>query len=75
MVSNGGSEPELSGYRFFARSGLIVVVVDIQSAPTVSLRGAVGLVEEQLACIEAQGCAGSESLPGSIVGARDRSTG
>jgi hypothetical protein len=67
--------PELSGYRIFARSGTIVAVVDIQSAPAVSLRGAVGLVEEQLACIAAQGCAGNESLPGSIFGARDRPAG
>lgn len=67
--------PELSGYRFYARSGTIVAVVDIQSAPAVSLRGAVGVVEEQLACIEAQGCAGNLSLPGSIVGARDRPAG
>jgi len=69
----GGTE--LSGYRIFARSGTIVAVVDIQSAPAVSLRGAVGLVEEQLACIEAQGCAGSVSLPGSIFGVRDRPSG
>ena len=67
--------PELSGYRIFARSGAIVAIVDVQSAPAVSLRGAVSLVEEQLACIEAQGCAGSVSLPGSIVGARDRPAG
>lgn len=64
--------PDLSGYRIFARSGTIVAIVDIQSAPEVSLRGAVGLVEEQLACIAAQGCAGAVSLPGSIFGARDR---
>ena len=65
----------LSGYRIYARSGTIVAVVDVQSAPEVSLRGAVGLVEEQLACITAQGCAGSVSLPGSIFGARDRPQG
>lgn len=64
--------PDLSGYRIFARSGTVVAIVDIQSAPEVSLRGAVGLVEEQLACIAAQGCTGSVSLPGSIFGARDR---
>jgi hypothetical protein len=63
---------ELSGYRIFARSGTIVTVMDIQSAPAVSLRGAISLVEEQLACIAAQGCPGSVSLPGSIFGARDR---
>lgn len=67
--------PTLSGFRFYARSGTIVAVVDVQSEPAVSLRGAVGLVEEQLACIEAQGCTGSVSLPGSIVGARDRPSG
>lgn len=66
---------ELSGYRIFARSGSIVVILDIQSAPAVSLRGAVGLVEEQLACISAQGCSGSVSLPGSIFGTRDRPAG
>lgn len=75
MTTLSDSGPEISGYRFYARSGTIVAVVDIQSAPEVSLRGAVGLVEEQLACIEAQGCAGSVSLPGSIVGARDRPSG
>jgi predicted aminopeptidase len=64
--------PELSGYRIYARSGTIVAIVDVQSAPAVSLRGAVGLVEEQLACIAAQGCSGNASLPGSIFGTRDR---
>ena len=54
------------------RDGYRVAIVDIQSAPEVSLRGAVGLVEEQLACIAAQGCSGSVSLPGSIFGTRDR---
>jgi hypothetical protein len=72
-LQEGGSE--LSGYRIYARSGTIVAVLDIQSAPAVSLRGAVSLMEEQLACIEAQGCAGSASLPGSIFGARDRPSG
>jgi hypothetical protein len=74
MTTTGENSLVLSGYRIFARSGTIVSVVDIQSAPAVSLRGAVGLVEEQLACIEALGC-GSVSLPGSIVGARERPSG
>jgi hypothetical protein len=75
MVTRQEGGSELSGYRIYARSGTIVAVLDIQSAPAVSLRGAVGLMEEQLACIEAQGCAGSASLPGSIFGARDRPSG
>lgn len=75
MVSLQGDGPELSGYRIFARSGTIVAVVDVQSAPAVSLRGAVSLAEDQLACIAAQGCTGNEDLPGSIFGARDRPAG
>ncbi len=75
MTTRQENGSELSGYRIYARSGAIVAVVDIQSAPAVSLRGAVSLVEEQLACIAAQGCAGSVSLPGSIFGARDRPSG
>ena len=66
---------ELSGYRIFTRSGNIVAIVELTSDPPVSLRGAVGLTEEQLACIAAQGCAGNVSLPGSIFGARDRPAG
>lgn len=72
MATLQENDPDLTGYRIFARSGTIVAILDIQSAPTVSLRGAVGLMEDQLACIAAQGCAGSVSLPGSIFGARDR---
>lgn len=75
MITLREDGSEFSGYRIYARSGVIVAVVDIQSTPEVSLRGAVGLVEEQLACIAAQGCAGSVSLPGSIFGARDRPQG
>ena len=75
MTTRQEDGPELSGYRVFARSGTIVAIVDVQSAPEVSLRGAVGLVEEQLACIAALGCSGSVSLPGSIFGARDRPEG
>lgn len=75
MTTPRETDSELVGYRVFARSGAIVTVIDIQSAPAVSLRGAVGLAEEQLACIEAQGCTGSVSLPGSIFGTRDRPAG
>ena len=66
---------ELAGYRILTRSGNVVAITDIQSAPAVSLRGAVGLVEDQLDCITAQGCSGSASLPGSIFGVRDRPSG
>lgn len=66
---------ELAGYRVFTRSGTIVAITDIRSAPAVSLRGAISLVEDQLRCIAAQGCAGNASLPGSIFGTRDRPAG
>lgn len=75
MVTRQEDGTELHGYRIYARSGLIVAVLDVQSSPAVSLRGAVGLMEEQLACIAAGGCAGSASLPGSMFGARDRPAG
>lgn len=60
------------GFRILTRTGAIVAVLDIQSNPGVSLRGAVGMMEDQLACIAAQGCAGATSLPGSVFGARER---
>ncbi|MFT4036617.1 MAG: Ig-like domain-containing protein [Thermomicrobiales bacterium] len=69
------SGEQFEGYRILTRSGGIVAMLDVQSNPGVSLRGAVGMMEDQLACIEAQGCAGATSLPGSMFGGRDRPEG
>jgi hypothetical protein len=69
-VHDGGTA--LSGYRLLARSGAIVSIMEIQSAPAVSLGDAISLMEEQLDCIAAQGCAGSASLPSSILGDWER---
>lgn len=67
-----GSGPPLRGFRIYTRTGSIIAVLDIESEPEIALRGAVGLMEQQLACLREQGCSGSVSLPGSVFGGRDR---
>ncbi len=64
-----------NGYRIFARVSGIVAVLDIESIPEIPLNGAENLMEQQLACIEAQGCMGPATLPASLFGGRERTRG
>jgi hypothetical protein len=57
-----------SGFRIYTRSGPIVAMVEIVTAPEIGLRAAAGLMEQQLACIAAQGCTGSIRLPAALFG-------
>lgn len=61
------SDGELArGYRILARRGTIVASLEVETAPGISLRAASALMEEQLACIDAQGCRGLASLPATL---------
>lgn len=69
----GGENGDVAiGYQIFARVSGIVAVLDIESIPEIPLNGAENLMEQQLACIEAQGCMGPATLPASLFGGRDR---
>lgn len=67
-----GDGPPLRGFRIYTRTGSIIAVLDIESDPEIALRGAVGLMEQQLSCLREQGCSGSVALPGSVFGERER---
>jgi hypothetical protein len=70
-VGEGGQTA--GGYRMYARVGPIVAVIEIGSVPDVSLEAATELMQAQIACVEAGGCAGLASLPRSLAGGqRDR---
>jgi hypothetical protein len=60
-----------NGFRIYTRVGAIVAVLDIASVPEISLRAASSLMEQQLACIAAQGCSGPAALPANLFGGRD----
>lgn len=70
----GDTGETISGYRVYARLGSIVAVLDVTSSPDLALRNATNLMEQQLACIEALGCAGAASLPGNLFASRDRAS-
>ena len=71
---NLGAEETAGGFRIYSRVGAIVAVLDIVSIPDMPLNGATRIMEVQVACIQAQGCAGPASLPGSLFrGAEDAS--
>jgi hypothetical protein len=70
----GASEETVNGYRIYSRVDAIVAVIEIGSIPELPLREAAGIMEQQLACIEAQGCAGPAALPANLFGERERPT-
>ncbi len=57
-----------SGYRIATRTGAIVATIEIVSDSGISARAVAGLMEEQLACIAAEGCSGPAALPASLFG-------
>lgn len=67
----GSDDQRVTGYRLYTRAGAIVAVLEIGSVPEISLRAAATLMEQQLACIEAQGCSGPASLPASLFSERE----
>jgi hypothetical protein len=67
----GNGDEVANGFRIYTRVGAIVAVLDIASVPELSLRAASSLMEQQLACIEAQGCSGPASLPANLFGGRE----
>lgn len=67
--ANEGDEIE-AGYRIYTRTGAIVAVIDVATSPEITLRAAASLMEDQLACLEAEGCAGPVTLPNNLFGIR-----
>jgi hypothetical protein len=67
----GNGDEVVNGYRIYSRVGAIVAVLDFGSIPEISLRAAASLMEQQLACITAQGCPGPASLPANLFGGRE----